>query len=43
MPKIFYSSVIPASIDRIGAIVRDFKELPSWNPNRSGRTFVSEP
>jgi hypothetical protein len=32
MPNIFYSSVIPASIDRIWAIIRDFKELPSWNP-----------
>ena len=35
MPKIFYSSVIPASIDRIWAIIRDFKELPSWNPSFS--------
>jgi hypothetical protein len=35
MPKIFYSSVIPTSIDRIWAIIRDFKELPSWNPSFS--------
>ena len=35
MPKIFYSSVIPASIDPIWAIIRDFKELPSWNPSFS--------
>jgi hypothetical protein len=27
MPKVFYSSVIPASIDRIWTIVRDFKML----------------
>ena len=33
MPKVFYSSVIPASIDRIWAIIRDFKELPAWNPS----------
>jgi hypothetical protein len=35
MPKIFYSSVIPASIDRIWTIIRDFKELPAWNPGFS--------
>ena len=35
MPKIFYSSVIPASIDQILATIRDFKELPSWNPSFS--------
>jgi Polyketide cyclase / dehydrase and lipid transport len=33
MPKVFYSSVIPASIDRIWAIVRNFKELPAWHPS----------
>jgi hypothetical protein len=35
MSKIFYSSVIRAPIDRIWAIIRDFKELPSWNPSFS--------
>ena len=31
-PKMFYSSVIPASIDRVWAHIRDFNEMRSWHP-----------
>jgi hypothetical protein len=28
----FRSSVIPASIDRVWAVIRDFNEIRSWHP-----------
>jgi hypothetical protein len=31
VPKIFYSSVIPLSIDRVWSIIRDFNAFPSWH------------
>jgi hypothetical protein len=32
MPRIFYSVVIPSSIERVWSIVRDFNNFPSWHP-----------
>ncbi len=32
MPRIFYSSIIPSSIDRVWAVIRDFNKFPSWHP-----------
>jgi Polyketide cyclase / dehydrase and lipid transport len=32
VPKIFYSSIIPSSIDRVWSTIRDFNEFPSWHP-----------
>jgi hypothetical protein len=32
VPKIFYSSIIPSSIDRVWAVIRDFNKFPSWHP-----------
>ena len=32
LPKIFYSVVIPASIERVWLTIRDFNDFPSWHP-----------
>ena len=32
MIEIFVSSVIPAGIDRVWAVVRDFNTMPVWHP-----------
>lgn len=44
MAKVDVSSVIPADIDRVWAVVRDFNGMPNWHPliDRS-RIETSEP
>jgi len=32
MVKVFVSSVIPTSADKVWAVVRDFNDMPSWHP-----------
>lgn len=32
MPDVYVSSVIPTSIDRVWAVVRDFNAMPGWHP-----------
>lgn len=32
MPKVFESAVIPASVDDVWAVIRDFDGLPDWHP-----------
>ena len=32
MPKIFYSAVIPSSIETVWSIIRDFNRFPAWHP-----------
>ena len=32
MPKVYTSSVIGASVDRVWAVIRDFNGLPDWHP-----------
>ena len=32
MPKIYTSSVIGSSVDRVWAVIRDFNGLPDWHP-----------
>jgi polyketide cyclase/dehydrase/lipid transport protein len=32
VPRIFYGSIIPSSIDRVWAVIRDFNKFPSWYP-----------
>ena len=32
MVDVYVSSVIPASVDRVWAVVRNFNSMPSWHP-----------
>lgn len=32
MARVYVSSVVPASADRVWAVVRDFNGLPNWHP-----------
>ncbi len=32
MPKVYVSSVIPASAERVWSVIRDFNGLPNWHP-----------
>ena len=32
MVEILVSSVVPASVDRVWAVVRDFNAMPAWHP-----------
>lgn len=39
MVKVFISSVIQASADKVWAVVRDFNDMPSWHPLISRSTI----
>lgn len=33
MPEVYTSTLVPASITRVWALVRDFNALPAWHPS----------
>lgn len=44
MPRVYVSSVIPASVEEVWGRIRDFNSLPKWHPRiRESRIENAEP